>query len=121
MYLWIVVFLDWLLLDNIEYTVLKCFFVFAESVLFPCVVVCFHVKSIPSHTFFEETNDVLVVRVLFELQSSAVLHVLFELRRQTLAELIKSSLNLLFFNLIVLLILCSAGKSLPRQAAFKEI
>ncbi len=63
----------------------------------------------------------LVIRILLKLKSSTVLHELLELRRLTLAKLIKTRLKLLLLDVTVLLILSATWQSLPGKASFQEV
>jgi len=67
------------------------------------------------HTRFEQADEIRVVWVLGEAQSSAVVHVLGELLRLVLAELLNSDFLLFLLDVIVLFLLGSAWKSLPRK------
>ena len=69
----------------------------------------------------EKTNHELVVRILFKLQLSAVLHELLEFYRVTLAQLLERSLDLLFLDIIILVVLVAAWETLPRQTPPQEI
>jgi hypothetical protein len=102
-------------LDDIEYTVLQCFFVLQQSILLPGVVSDLGVESMASHAFFKKANDVFVVRVLFKLQTPAVLHEVLEFLGKTLAELLQSSFHFLLLNGIVLLIFGPAWQTLPGE------
>lgn len=50
----------------------------------------------------------LIVRVLLELELPAVLHELLELDRVALAQFLKTRLNLLLFDVIVLIVFVSS-------------
>lgn len=87
-YLFILLVLFRFLLDNVQNTIFKGFFVSKEPVLFPCVVYTLGVISVSSHAPVKHRVDKLVIRILLELKGSTVLHELFELRGLTFAELI---------------------------------
>jgi hypothetical protein len=110
-----------LLADDVEHTVLQCFLVLAESVLFPRVVQDLHVQAMSDHALLKQTNDVLVVWVLLELQTPAILHELLELRCVALAQLIEGSLHLLLLNICILLILTPSWQSLPRETSSQKV
>lgn len=63
----------------------------------------------------EEILDVLVVRLVFEVQRAAVLHVGYELRRESLAEFLKVGHDLLLLDLFVLFLDTSCPEPLPRK------
>ncbi len=57
-----------------------------------------------SHDLFEQTAQIVVVWLLFELEIAAVLNVLHELFRHSHRQLLHSCLALLFLYFIVLLV-----------------
>lgn len=69
----------------------------------------------------EEAAAVIVVGLLFKLQILAVLDILAQLFRDTLAQSFYGSLAFLVLDAIVLLILRLAGQPLPRQDTLKEV
>lgn len=103
-----------LLSNDIEDTVLQGFLIFAETVLLPSVVLDFDVEVMSGHARLEEADHGFVVGLRFELERTAVVHVFFELRGVAAAQLVQGSVNLLLFNVVILLILRTPGQSLPR-------
>jgi len=83
-------------------------------VLLPSVVQHPRIKTVPLHALVKQTQSVFVVRLLFELQTAAVLHVLLKLNRAAAAQIVERRLQLLLFDVLVLLVLVLAGKVLPR-------
>jgi hypothetical protein len=69
------------------------------------------------HALFKKSNNVLVVRILFKFQGSAIFHELLEFGGMTFAKFFQSCLCLLLFDVIVLLVLASARETLPRKTA----
>lgn len=69
----------------------------------------------------EEILDVLVVRLVFEVQRAAVLHVGYELRRESLAEFLKVGHDLLLLDLFVLFLDTSCPEPLPRKHTSQEV
>jgi len=67
-----------LLADDVEHRVLERLLVLAKAVLLPGVVEDLAVELVALQTTFEQAVAGLVVRLLFELQRSAVVHVFFE-------------------------------------------
>lgn len=97
-----------LLADNVQDAVLEGFFVLAQPVLLPGVVIHVPVEVVSSHAVDEETFACAVVRLLLKLQAAAVLHELSEFGRVATAQLFQRRFNLLFLNGIVLLVLAAA-------------
>ena len=75
-------------LNYIKHTIFKSLFVFAQPVLFPSEVKNFLVKIVFSEAFFKHSYTVLVVRLFFKFQLSAILHEFFEFRGISPCELI---------------------------------
>jgi len=69
-----------LLADDVEHRVLERLLVLAKAVLLPGVVEDLAVELVALQTAFEQAVAGLVVRLLFELQRPAVVHVFFEFR-----------------------------------------
>jgi len=63
---------------------------------------------------FEKADDRAIVRFLIEFELTAVLHELAELTWVASAKLFEARLDLLFLDVVVLLVLAAAGQSLPR-------
>ena len=111
----------WLLLDDVHHAVLERLFVLRQSVLLPCVVEDAAIHVMPLQAALEKAHARPVVRLLLELECTAVLHELTELRGVTAAQLLQRRLDLLFLDVVVLFILRSSGKTLPWQLTFDEV
>ena len=120
-YLLIFLFLLGLLLDNIHYAALECFFVSEQSVLLPGEIRALGIKAMSCYASVENPIDNSIVRVLFELQRSAVLHEFLELRGLSFAQFVQTGLQLLLLDIAIFLILGPTWQSLPRQTSLKEI
>ena len=94
-----------LLFDHVQHRVLQGFLVLRKAVLLPGVVKSAGIEIVSAHALVKEAEAGFVVGLLLELERSAVLHVLTELRRVTAAKLLKGSLNLLLLDVVVLLVL----------------
>ena len=66
------------------------------------------------HASLEKREDVSVVRVGLEGQSSAVVHELLELGRLVHAEILNGDLLLLALNVVVFFIFGASWQALPR-------
>jgi hypothetical protein len=99
----------------------QTFFVLRQAVLFPGVVKDFGVEVVAAKTVLEQSNALLVVWFLFELQRPAVLHELFKFSRVALAQLFQRSLDLLLLNSRILLVLRASRKSLPGQSSLQKV
>lgn len=106
---------------HLHHVLLQRFFFQVESVFVPDEVRHLGVEPVLPHASFEETNHVSVVRVFNELEFPAVVHVLFELFGVALAEFFNSDLELLFLDVVVLLVLAPARKTLPGETAPQEV
>ena len=73
------------------------------------------------HAFFEKSKAILVIWLLFELQTPAVHHVVVEFLRHALAEVLQTRLELLILNVLILFILVASWKALPRKTALDKI
>lgn len=111
----------WLLSYYVEHTILECLFVFGEEVLLPRVVANRRIQVMPLHALFEKAKTILVVRLLLELQTATVDHVVVEFLRHALAQVLQPRLQLLILNILILFVFVAAGQALPRQAAFHEV
>ena len=94
-----------LLANDVEHGILERLLVLAQTVLLPSVVEHRAIKVVPLHAVLKEGETGAVVWLLLELERAAVLHVLAELGGMTTAQLFKRSLNLLFLDVVVLLVL----------------
>ena len=74
-----------------------------------------------SHAVREETFACAVVGLLLEFQASAVLHELSEFGWVTAAQLFKRRFNLLLLDGVVLLVLATAGQSLPGKRSLHQV
>ena len=94
----------------------------ADLVLFhnPVIVVVM-VESESVKCIGEEVPQQLVVRLVFELQSTAIVDILVNLVGQTFAQGLNGGGRLLISNLIVLELLALGRDTLPRELAFEEI
>ena len=110
-----------LLANDVEHRVLQRLFVLAQPVLLPGVVKDTVVEVVALHATLKVVEALTVVRLLLELERAAVLHVLAELAGVTAAELLKTRLNLLLLDVIVLLVLGATGQTLPRQLTLDEV
>ena len=107
--------------DDVEHTVLESLLVFGKTVLLPGIVKDAAIEVVAGHASLEEGEASAVVGLLLEFKLSAVLHVLTELAWVSTAELLKGSLNLLLLDVVVLLILGAAWKSLPGELTLQEV
>jgi hypothetical protein len=114
-------FLSGRLVDYLHHVLLELLFLQEQPIFAPYEVMNFRVETIISHASLKQANHVLVVRFFNEFQFPAIIHELLKLFWVSFAELINSDINLLFLDIAVLLILASAGKSLPWQAASEEV
>ena len=73
------------------------------------------------HATLEQVDDVLVVRIGREGESSAVVHEFFEFGRLVQAELIHCHFSLLALDVIIFLVLGSTWESLPWERSPKEV
>ena len=67
----------------------------------------------PYHAPFEQSDDVSVVGLLLEFQSTAVFHELLEFARLLLTQLFQCDLELLFLDVGVLFVFGTARQALP--------
>ena len=114
-------FLGRFLVDDADHLALDGLFLENEAVLVPYEVGCLRVTVVLEHAVLEQLDDVIVVGVLSEAQSSAVVHELAELIGLVLAQLIDWGFLFLFLDGCVLLGLGSAWQALPWQRALHEI
>jgi len=73
------------------------------------------------HTALKQSQASSIVGFLFEIELSTVLHKLLELVGLAAAEFLKGSLNFLFFDSSVLLILGAARESLPGKLTLEKV
>lgn len=110
-----------LLADDVEHRVLERLLVLAKAVLLPGVVEDLAVELVALQTALEQAVAGLVVRLLLELQRSAVVHVFFEFRWVSPTKLFQGCLNFLFLNVVILFVLRTARQSLPWKASFQHV
>ena len=72
-------------------------------------------------TFLEKSKAVLVIWLFLKLQTTAINHVIIKLLRDSLTKILQLCLQLLDFDILVLLVLVASRKSLPWQTAFDKI
>ena len=113
----VVLWSNWLLLDDIEHLPLDGLLLKHKAVLVPDEVWVLGVEGVTLHATFEKTDDVRVIGVLCETQATAVVHELLEFLRLIAAKLFNRCLLLLFLDVGVLLSLGPSRKSLPRKTA----
>ena len=110
-----------LLSDHGHHTVFKRFLVLAEPVLLPSVVHDARVKIVTYHARVKETDTGSVVGLLFELKRTTVFHEFAELTWIAPAEFFQTRLDLLLFDVVVLLVLGTSWQALPWQLSLKQI
>lgn len=110
-----------LLADDVQHRVFERLFVLGEPVLLPGVVEDTWVEIVAGHAALEVVQGLPVVGFLLELERPAVFHVLTELRGVASAELLEARLDLLFLDIVVLLVLGASGKTLPGELAFDKV
>ena len=101
------------LVDDADHLALDGLFLEDEAVLVPYEVGRLLVKVILLHAALEQLDDVIVVGVLGEAQSSAVVHELAEFVWLVLAQLVNRGLLFLLLDGSVLLGLGSSWQALP--------
>ena len=97
------------------------FFFEHQSVFVPNEVRLLWVDVIFLHATLEEPDDVTIIWVLGEAETSAVVHEFLELLWLVLAKLLDLHLLLLFLDVGVLLGLGSSWEALPWESSFQEI
>ena len=96
-------FLCWGFLDNLEHLLLDEFFFENQSIFVPHEVRLFRVDVIFLHAAFKKPDDVTIIWVLREAETSAVVHEFLELLWLVLAQLLNLDLLLLFLDIGILL------------------
>ena len=89
--------------------------------MLPGVIDYLRIQVVALHALLEKLNAELVVWLVFELETAAVLHEVLELAGVPLAELVEGGLELLLLNILVLFIFVFARLVLPWQATSKEV
>ncbi len=118
--LFVVLLLDWLG-DNFHQVLLQLLLLEHEPVLVPNEVRHLGVPTILLHATLKESQNILIVWILSELELSAIVHEILEFLWVAFAEFIDSDLKLLLFDVVVLLVLGSAWESLPWETASQEV
>lgn len=95
----------WFFVDNVHERGFKSFFVLAQSVLLPCVVVKFGIKVMSSHASLEETYACSVIGLLLKFERSTVFHELSKFRGVTATQLFERKFNLFLLDRGVFFIL----------------
>ena len=90
-------------MDNLEHLLLDEFFFEHQPIFVPDEVRLLRVDIVFLHAAFEQIDDVAIVWVLGEAETSAVVHEFLELLRLVLAKLLDLDLLLLFLDVGVLL------------------
>ena len=110
-----------LLLDNFEHLCFDLLFFYGQSIFLPYKVWFRGAETIFLHASLEQADDVAVVRVLGEAETSAIVHEFLELVRLIQAELVNTYLLLLFLDVCVFFLLGFTWKSLPWQCSLEKI
>lgn len=79
------------------------------------------VEGFPNERLSEHLNHLLIVRALFKLQLSRVVHEMSKLFRKTLRQFFYGRNGLFYFDLFILLLFRLRRETLPRQASSDEI
>ena len=108
-------------MDNLEHLLLDEFLLEHQSIFVPDEVRLLKVDIIFLHTALEQVDDVAIVWVLGEAETSAVVHKFLEFLRLVFAELLDLDLLLLFLDVGVLLSLGSSGEALPWESTLQEV
>jgi len=117
----VVLWSNWLLLDDIEHLPLDGLLLKHKAVLVPDEVWVLGVEGVTLHATFEKTDDVRIIRVLGETQATAVVHELLEFLGLISAKLLDGCLLLLLFDVSVLLSLGPSGETLPWETTFQKV
>ena len=108
-------------MDNLEHLLLDEFFFEHQPVFVPDEVRLLRVDILLLHASFEEPDDVTIIRVLSEAETSAVVHEFLELLRLVFAQLLDLDLLLLLLDVGVLLSLGSTWEALPWESTLQEV
>lgn len=114
-------FLLLLLVKDFSHLLFNGFLFEGQSILVPDKLRCCLADTMSLHTWFKQSNDVGIVWILGKTQTSAVVHKLSEFLWLVLAKFLDGDFLLLLLNVIILLLLGSAWKPLPRKWSFQEI
>jgi len=113
-------FLSWLFYDS-HHLLFELLTLSEKTILVPAEVRYSEAKVVSLHALLEQGENVAVIWVLGERQSTAIFHELLELSRLVLAELCEGHLLLLSFDCGVLLVFGASRKALPRKRATQEV
>ena len=108
-------------MDDLEHLLLDEFFFEHQSILVPDEVRLLWVDVVFLHAALEQSDDVAIVWVLGETETSAVVHEFLEFFWLILAELLDFDLLLLLLDVGVLLCLGSTWEALPWESTLQEI
>ena len=92
-----------------------------KAILVPDKVWCAQLKVVALHAALEQREDVAIVRVGREGQSTAVVHEFLELGRLVQAELIDGHLLLFALDVIIFFVFRASWQALPRQRSPEEV
>ena len=108
-------------MDHLEHLLLDEFFFQDQPIFVPDEIWLLWVDIVFLHAALKKTNDIAIIGVLGEAETTAVVHELLEFLRLVLAELLNLDLLLLFLDVGILLSLGSAGEALPWERALQEV
>jgi len=108
-------------LDDLEHLLLDEFFFEHQSIFVPHEVRLLWVDIVFLHAALEQSDDVAIVWVLGEAETSAVVHEFLEFFWLILAELLDLDLFLLFLDVGVLLSLRPSWEALPWESTLQEV
>jgi hypothetical protein len=109
------------LADDLHEVLLEGLLLEDKTVLVPYEVRHLRVPPVALHAALEQTQDVLVVGVLGELELATVVHEFAELLGMSLAELVDSNLELLLLDVVILLVLRAPRETLPGETPAQEV
>ena len=109
------------LLEHLHHGFLQSLSLEQKAVLVPDKVWLSKIERVTLHTSLKQADNVAVVRLSFEGQTSAVVHEFLELVRVVQAELVKGHFLLLALDGVVLLLLGAAWKTLPRETTAQKV
>ena len=109
------------LVDDFHHLLLESLAFLEKAVFVPNKIDLAWVEVVALHAALKQTQNVAVVWILSERQSSAIVHKLLELGRLVLTQLINSHLLLLSLDVCVLLVFGASRKSLPRKGSSEEV
>lgn len=98
-----------------NHVLLEGFLLKNQAVLVPNEVGHLQVEGVPLHAGVKQVQNVPVVGIVHELERAAVLHEFLELSGLVLAKLANFNLLLLALDIVIFLVLGTAGETLPGQ------